>query len=188
MGKFRPLILVLALGACTSSALSANKPKAPTSVAPTPTPTLIVETTDPGDGPWEIPSVTSTKVDTPHWPSVHSHVGGLPVPQGWKLIERKADGYLLDETYESPDGVSYEQVLLWYLARFHWGKTWGGWTSCFGLDANGDAGMYEEPEWWAWRNPKNTDHMIQLFLGGAPHRDRVAISLQRNDWGSACHV
>ena len=97
-------------------------------------------------------------------------------------------GYRLDETYESPDGVTYEQVLVWYLARFPSGKTWGGWTSCFGLDANGDAGMYAEPEWWAWRNPKNTEHMIQLFLGGSQRGERVAISLQRNDWGSACHV
>ena len=121
----------------------------------------------------------------PRWPSVRSRLGGLPVPRGWRLIERETEGYRLYEVYESPKGVTYEQAVVWYLVRFPEGKAWGGWRACLGIGGSGDAGLYAQPENWAWRNPRN-HHLLQIGVGGS-NSTRVTVGLSRSEFGDDCY-
>jgi hypothetical protein len=170
--------LAIGLAACTHHAPAATKP---TPAMPTmPAPRKMVE------GTGDEPDFTPLRAATPRWASVRSDVGGLPVPRGWRLVERKSSGYVLDETYVSPVGVTLDEAVAWYLALFPEGKTWGGWIYCRGIAGSGDAGWYVEPENWAWRSPTNADHLIQIGLRGEPKQGPVSVNLYRSEFGLDC--
>jgi hypothetical protein len=183
MATFRTsviFLLALALGACTGAALS--KPKTveiegrPLEM-PTPTPQLLVDDkADAGDGAAD-PFTTWSKSEIPRWESVRTDVGGLPVPKGWKLVQREVHGYQIDETYQSPNGVDPGATMAWYRRRVPFDEPWGGWTPCgIGTGAN-SPGI----DTWAFRNPEHTDHVIQMEIG---YTDQfVSLYFQRNGFG-----
>jgi hypothetical protein len=182
MKRLSPLIflITLALGACTGGALSNPKTveiEGRPLEMPTPTPQLLVDDkADPGDGAAD-PFTTWSKSEIPRWESVRTDVGGLPVPKGWKLVQREVHGYQIDEQYESPRGVDVGEFIAWYRQRVPFDKPWGGWKPCYigtGANAHGI-------DTWAFSNPEHPDHVIQMQVWYSDHT--VILDFQRNDSG-----
>jgi len=160
VNRFRPLLvliaLALALGAC-SARMSDHRPDAQSFPA---SPAIGSRSLVDGISASPTPPV----IATPRWASQRSEVGGLPVPRGWKLIQRHQDGYSLEVAYAAPKSVSHEQVFQWYLAHVSQEKNWGDWRPCFPAGNGGGDDEFGRKAWWAFRNPRNHEHVIEVWI------------------------
>lgn len=173
-----PLVLgavVLALGSCSGPTPAANGVRRPSS--PTPVRTDVAQDEK---GPPSPP--TRERIAVPTWAACTSGIGGLPVPNGWKLVSHRRNGYQWEEEYEAPPGVEDGQILAWYRARIPHDDPWGGWQACFPAGNGAGSGYDGKPSWWAWHHPTNPAHVIQLSVGGVS-TSRRGIWLSRDDGG-----
>jgi len=166
MTRIRSTALILVLATLAFGACSSHRTKpAAARTAPATSPLPAPFTPAAKDGTIDYSTPKPPKIAMPRWNADRSDIGGFPFPRGWYATEPFRKGYERSEGYAAPNGVTLEQLFIWYLARVPQNRSWGEWTPCFPAGNGGGLDQYGRQAWWAFHNPRNPDHVITVDMG-----------------------